>query len=127
MAATASRMRGRRTYLEAGFFYVVVGVTGRMVSDPTADGATVANPFAEGSAEARLYGAIACSQASQTVAELTARTDCEPQIVRESLWVIVSLRVALEHRGESFIYERNDAYFEEDTVNYSSRGSSTNS
>ncbi len=72
---------------------------------------TTANPFTEGSAEARLYDVIAQLQAPQPVTELATRSDCAPQTVREHLWSFVSLGIVVEYSHEPLTYARNDAYF----------------
>ncbi len=76
----------------------------------------VENPFPEESIEARLYGVIADTPSQITASELAARADCEPQTAHEYLESFVSLGVVHEHRGTPPTYERNDAYFEWDTV-----------
>ncbi|QFU82298.1 DUF7342 family protein [Natronorubrum aibiense] len=76
----------------------------------------IENPFTEDSIEARLYETIARMQSPSTVSEIAVRTDCEPQTVREYLKSFVSLGVVIEHRDTPPTYERNDAYFDWDTV-----------
>nr|WP_235847818.1 hypothetical protein [Natronorubrum thiooxidans] len=55
-------------------------------------------------------------QSPSTVSEIAVRADCEPQTVREYLQSFVSLGVVIEHRDNPPAYERNDAYFDWDTV-----------
>ena len=87
-----------------------------MGSGPSCESPPVENPFTEDSVEARLYETIARLQSPRTVSEIAARADCDRQTVREYLQSFVSLGVVIKHRNEPPTYERNDAYFEWDTV-----------
>ena len=76
----------------------------------------IENPFHAESVEAGLFEAIAQSRSPSTISELAAQADCEPLLVREYIQSFVSLGIAIEQDGTLPTYDRNDAYFEWDTV-----------
>ncbi|WP_244879987.1 DUF7342 family protein [Natronorubrum tibetense] len=87
-----------------------------MDSGPDELQSAIENPFDEGSIEARLYNEILRRQSPFTIADLAARTECDPAGAREYIQSFVSLGVVIKHSGDPPTYERNDAYFEWDTV-----------
>ena len=76
----------------------------------------IENPFDEGSIEARLYDEILREKSPFTIADLAARAECDPAAACEYIQSFVSLGVVIEHSGDPPIYERNDAYFEWNSV-----------
>lgn len=77
---------------------------------------TTANPFDEGSLEARLYDALVDAASPIPVATLAARAACDPAAAREHLRSFVSLGVVIEHHADPPTYEWNQAVFEWDAV-----------
>ncbi|WP_252699697.1 DUF7342 family protein [Natronosalvus vescus] len=87
-----------------------------MSQSPDTSPLSVENPFPKGSVERQLYDAIAQADKPFTVATLAEHADCDPVTTREYLRSFTSLGVVLEQGGSPPVYERNDGYFEWDTI-----------
>lgn len=95
---------------------IVWNMSETMGSEPSCESPLAENPFPPDSVEGRLYEAISNMESPRTAAELATRSACEPQTAREYLQSFLSLGVVIAHDGDPPTYERNDAYFEWDTV-----------
>ncbi|MFP9191264.1 hypothetical protein ACLI4Q_06325 [Natrialbaceae archaeon A-CW1-1] len=95
-----------------------------MSQSPGTGQLSVENPFPKGSVERQLYEAIAQADKPFTLATLAEQADCDPVTAREYLRSFVSLGVVLEKGSSPPVFERNDGYFEWDTITELARAQS---